>query len=696
MFRRDEAIELLTTAMAPPGAGRQRGRSPFLVYEGMRGTGKTVLLRGVADELRGQIPSAYIDFDAVSGADIPLVLSLLSQGLYNTYPRYGRLRFPRLALGQHAITVNLDATGSAAAGPPAPAGAADAGSTVSTATVGPATLPDAERRHARMRASLRSLRGFDDLQGVLATAAAAVLGSLYPIPAEPTKTLSERAVKFATDPLFGSAHFLGRYLKWFADPKPAAGSPDPVHTLVELNAWANAAPADGRGTQHLIDDLMCAAFLADLVDFFPTGRAAATWAYDIVLLLDNAGTRLGRRFLDALDRAGAHAPETPLTVVAATRGDLLLGEPPEHIHEVRPSDPYAGPSEPIPAADHRPWRRYRLPDLYEDDVAGMIRAAGLAAHVDRRLFRAIHQFTGGHPGSTATIIGAVDRHRSSAGDLDLLLSTRPGVAPLAPTPPTLARRLRDDLIEPRIPPERIDELVTCAAARTQDDARQLVTDRTLVRHLHEQIEVLVALDLWNPDRGAGQVLLRRLLLRELAERGHNGGSAGGGGAKRTARSRPAPLPRWPDVVARLRKQSQSRGDSDAELYYALAEGDLRSVAEELTRRIDLDDPGTWLDLLLAVVTAPTRRTQSHESPTTRRDALVFKISQGQDPPPGTITGLIAGLWVASDPLCGLDRRYLYGRIAADLQRVAQDHMAFTPHRLYEETHRNSRLEELWA
>ncbi|MFC3996853.1 hypothetical protein ACFOVU_13065 [Nocardiopsis sediminis] len=690
MFRREEAIELLTTAMAPPGAGGQRRRSPFLVYEGMRGTGKTVLLRSLTDELREQVPAAYIDFDAVTGAEIPMVLSLLSQGLYNTYPEYGRLRFPRLALGQHAITVNLDAPG-----PPSPAdngAAADAG-----LGGGPANpLPNAERRHARMRASLRDLRGFDDLQAVLATAAAAVLGALYPVPAEPTRTLTEIIVKILTDLLFGSVYGLGRHLRWFADPKPAKGGGDPVHTLVELNGWANSAPGSSEADQRRIDDLMCAAFLADLVDFFPTRGKVATWAYDIVLLLDNADTRLGRRFLDALERAGAHDPHIPLTVVAATRGDLLRGERPDRIHEVRPADPDPAPPAPRPDADHCAWRRYRLPDLGEDDVEKMIQAAGLTAHVDRRLFRAIHQFTGGHPASVATIIGAADRHRSAADDLDRLLDQRPHADPLAPRPPTLATRLRNDLIEPRIPPERIDELITCAAARTQDDARRLVNDRSLVRHLHDQIEVLLALDLWNPERGAGQALLRRLFLRELAER-DRGGASNGSAAKRAARSRPAPLPRWSDVFSHLRKLAQARSDAEAELYYALADGDLHSVADELTRRVGSDDPQEWLGLLHAVTAAPVRRpAQPHGSPTARRDALVFKITQAQAAPPGAITGLIAGVWVASDPFCGLERRYLHAQIAADLQRVAQDHMAFTPRRLYEETHRNTRLEELWA
>src|SRR5436305_11843968 len=85
-------------------------RRPVLVFEGVRGSGKSALLARLAELADQRVPYAYLNFEAAgqSRARVPQVLSALALGLNRRCPFYGRLRFPRLVIGQLVTQLTLD------------------------------------------------------------------------------------------------------------------------------------------------------------------------------------------------------------------------------------------------------------------------------------------------------------------------------------------------------------------------------------------------------------------------------------------------------------------------------------------------------------------------------------------------------------------------------------------------------------
>ncbi|RNL85798.1 hypothetical protein EFW17_07505 [Halostreptopolyspora alba] len=536
-----------------------------------------------------------------------------------------------------------------------------------------------------MIAKLRSMRGFDHAQQALTDSAQTALEAMLPsVPSEPARPLVERAVQRITSPILSRRVLLGKYQRWYGGHSPAVGQDDSIETLIDLSHWAHHS--DNPDARVRIDDLLCRAFLADLREFSPQGRRARTWALDSVIVLDNVDTEIGRRLLDHLGRAGAWDPGEPLMVVAGSRGGLLRGEPHHDIGEAN-----ANGEEETDYQHNRvgsssaKWLRYRLPDLTLEDVQALMRPSGLSARADRRLFRAVHQLTGGHPGSVAALISTADRHRPQSSDLGKLLDSRGPAQPPEPPPPPLEERLIADLLGPQVQDDRIEDLVTCSAARTYNEALRLAADSDLVGPLRTELDLLSVVDLWGRSTGAGQALLRRLLLRRLAARGHESG----GTAEKDN-------PGWSKVHGRLRDYARTRHDTSMELYYALANGDLEFVERALAQPVAMDSPDSWLRLLSEVTSAPGDwPPHSRKTPIQQRDTVTHRCTRMPDPPSIPVARLVAALWVGADPLCGLERKHLHEGIALDYRTIAHSR-ATVPVELLREADRHEELARLWS
>lgn len=119
-----------------------------------------------------------------------------------------------------------------------------------------------------------------------------------------------------------------------------------------------------------------------------------------MVLLDNADTMLGRRFLDHLVRArrqraaGEQDDADPLTVVATSRGALLADVPDTDQALVELGDARSRQPTGVPAWSRFWWLRYRLPDLTEDEVGRAVADLALSWGDDQRLTRVAYQLTG--------------------------------------------------------------------------------------------------------------------------------------------------------------------------------------------------------------------------------------------------------------------------------------------------------------
>jgi hypothetical protein len=159
-------------------------------------------------------------------------------------------------------------------------------------------------------------------------------------------------------------------------------------------------------------------------------------------------------------------------------------------------------------------------------------------------------------------------------------------------------------------------------------------------------------------------VLHRLLARCLAGRGEN----------ETAD--------WDTVHRRLRPTAAwgklTEHDKVRDLYHALALGELRPVTRRLAGWLVELDAATWLTLVKAIVVAP-RRSPAGPEPAIDAENLAKAVGMadpgdaaGPDQPPlRVLAALIAGLWIAADPLTGESRRDLHLGIAAGYDAAAQ-------------------------
>lgn len=650
IYGRKPVIKLVRELMVRKEAGRslRNPHSPILVIEGFRGSGKTALL-SVLDELLDQrVPRARLDFETAKHASVPQVLSALAFELSRKCPRYGMLQFPRFIVGQLAAGLELD-------------------------------LTDHGQARKQVAAALERRRGVDTLRDVLVETAGDVLTTVgrssgLPI-GPPARYVAERGLRWLTARLPGRV-VLGFFQNWYGH-RDLGLTNDSVDVLVDLNRWAS--DDKDEDSRQRVDDLLWAAFLADLRTEFDRGRRADERSLNCVVLLDNVDTVLGRRFLEELVRArrqrvaGGQDDADPLTVVATSRGALLAEVPSTERTLVELDNARSGQLPDITDRSCRSWLQYRLPDLTEDQVGAAVAALDLGRGNDQRLTRVVFDLTGGHPASTSLVLDAVATYPPDNRIEPEAMVGRTFPAQSAGSPSVedqVLSRLLTGVSEAAIP-----DLVTCAAARERRHALTLASDDDLL--VAGQTNYLEVLDtiLWPPDGAVGAALLRRLLLRRLALRD------------------PTVAPSWVEVHGRLRAVCRAEKDELGELYYTLATGELAVVVRRLHLRHSELEVAPWFALVESVTTAP-HQCRRRENPIDEVRTLVRTAELEQ--PLRSLARLVAALWIAADPFGDSDRRDLYLQIAAGYSEVARLSPGGPPAVLLQAARRYQRQAEWWG
>lgn len=539
VYGREPVIKLVRELMAREevGGSLRNQHFPILVVEGFRGAGKTALLSALEDLLDQRVPHAKLDFEATSGASITQVLSGLAFELSGKCRRYGALRFPRFIIGQLVMGLDLD-------------------------------LKDHAQARGQVIEVLERRRWVDTIRAELVDMAGTVLktlGESSGAPVEPPRTVFGLALKWLTARA-PARIVLGSFQGWYGH-RDLGLANDSIDMLVNLNRWARNK--EDKGSRQRVDELLLAAFLADLRTEFDRGRRADERSLNCVVLLDNADSRLGRRFLNELVRArrqraaGEQHDADPLTVVATSRERLLAGVPSADwetvpLHNTR--------------SEQRPgkldwsrlwWLRYQLPGLTEDEISRAV-ATSVPATVDnQRVTRVFSQLTDGHPASIRLVLDAVARNPPVHPIEPEVTLSQPPSGEDSDRWPTVEDQMLDRLLDVSNAKSPLQDLVTCTAARELPHALALAAQDDLV--VSDQVKFLENLEpiLWPADQMAGLALPRRLLQRRLARRD------------------PAVAPSWSQVYGRLRdacrtKDGETKGDEAGELYYALAAGELGS------------------------------------------------------------------------------------------------------------------------
>ncbi|WP_020670354.1 hypothetical protein [Amycolatopsis nigrescens] len=616
---------------------------PVLVVEGFHGSGKTALLSALANRLDQRVPHVKLDLETNRHASVPQLLSAIAFDLSRKYPQYDSLQFPRFIIGQLVMRLELD-------------------------------LSDHSRAYQQVVEALKHHRGFDTVRQVLVETAGSVLlnmGRNAGVPVEPPSRLLEAALDWLSDRVTGRRLVLGSFQNWYGH-RDLGLLNDPIDMLVDLNR--RATDYADEENQRRIDDLLWAAFLADLRAAFGRGRRADERSLNCVVLLDNADTALGRRFLHQLVRArrqraaGDQDDADPLTVVATSRGALLADVPEADQALVTQEDLRAGP---LPQHVDWPrcwWLRYRLSDLTEDEVGRAVIDMTLDWGDNQRLPRILYGLTGGHPASTRLMLDAIAKSSPKKWfDPE---------AVLAQVEPDDQRSVEEQLLGSLLADAtdaELRDLATCAAARKRAHALLLAGQDDLLLSGRAGYEEALDPILWPADGSAGLTLLRRLAGRRLARRD------------------PALEPSWSDVHARLRVACRAEGDEAGDLYHALADDELGFVARRLHERLLELDAETWFHLLASVTEAPHRQRQP-EAPIDEVRTLVG--SAGLEQPLIPVGSLVAALRIVADPCTDSRRRALHLQIADDYSAVSRL-CPGGPHAVFLEAARRHRREAEW-
>ncbi len=649
IYGRKPVIKLVRELMVREevGSSLRNRHSPILVVEGFRGSGKTALLC-VLDELLDQrVPRARLDFEAAKHASVPQVLSTLAFELSRKCPRYGVLQFPRFIVGQLVTGLELD-------------------------------LTDHAQARKQVVAALERRRGVDTVRDVLLETAGDVLSTMgrssgLPV-GPPGSYVAERGLRWLTTRAPGRV-VLGSFQNWYGH-RDLGLTNDSVDVLVDLNRWARD-DKDEHFRQR-VDDLLWAAFLADLRTEFDRGRRADERSLNCVVLLDNVDTVLGRRFLDELVRArrqrvaSGQDDADPLTVVATSRGALLPEVPSTERTLVELDDARSGRFLDPTDRSHRWWLQYRLPDLTEDQVGAAVVALDLDRGNDQRLTRVVFTLTGGHPASTSLVLDAI-----ATCPPDNRVEPEAIVGRMFPAQSAGAQKTEDQVLSrllAGVSEAAISDLVTCAAARERRHALTLASDELLVTGQTNYLEVLDTI-LWPPDGAAGAALLRRLLLRRLALRDPTAASS------------------WAEVHGRLRDVCRAEKDEVGELYYALAVGEFAAVVRRLHQRHSELAAAPWFELVESVAAAP-HQYRGRENPIDEVRTLVRTAQLEQ--PLHCLARLVAALWIAADPFRDSDRRDLQLQIAAGCSDVARLSPGGPPAVLLQAARRYQRQAEWWG
>jgi hypothetical protein len=675
-------------ARAERSDGLHSLRTPVLLFTGIRGSGKTDLLTDLRGLLGTNFPKAYLDGEWAFHSTRDM-LALLALEL-NEQCGYGKLAFPRLVTGEIAIRPDI------------------------------APL-DPDHTREQMAAVLAD---HSRVKGVLENSIRAILrGALTPVVAHgPTASAGlhgkydakELLGPFA-DKRHGRADFLERGMEWWGHQDRGLGN-DPIDELINLRLDAERARAhrqadvagrrnESADSRRMIARRLWAALLADLRDGF-SGRRAINWTRNCVLLLDNADTPAARAFLEELvsvrkDRE--HDEPDPLTVVATSRGSLT-----SRVSTAAPAalDQAGRAHYGTRSGPEIWWYPVMLPPLNWSQTSTMVDTLRLPGAHAEAVTAAVHGFTGGHPAATRTLLTAVAANPVSLAELNLsdLLASK-DLAEDAEQERTVEAALLERLLMPALAADQAaaEDLATCSAARHKEVALRLSTDSRLLEQLPGELTAVFSSGYWSVDPASGRAvlypLLRRLLLRRLADRG--------GDAKAS----------WARAHLWLRWRALRDGQQDTALYYTLAlagtdqdelaallrrsgekaaretgqpaekpaaqerpaatprEADplefelpLQHVAQQLADSLK-SDATTWLRRVAWITSAPTRLDLGRKP----RDQAVMLTSwvDKRAEPLAPVARYVAYCWLGADPLSAPHWGWLLSQMAGELDLISR-------------------------
>jgi hypothetical protein len=627
---RDPVLEMLRDlimhrSVVPKHAGRNadtwRPLVPILVGPG--GSGRTALLAELADQLHDQ-PHVMLDTAQMVSPGVWASIPDLLTTMVFTLVRQGgrRWSFSRYIVGRLVTEMDLDGV-------------------------------DTARARAQLCAELARVKDPEALGQRLAS-----LVRLLPLvggPAIPDEAV-EQTIPLITRGLtqlrMGRVVTLRAGQNWYGH-RDKRWKRDPVAELVALNWMQKRGNEDAQAE---VVQVLMAAFLADV------RSEAARWgrALGPVLLLDNADSGPAVEFLCALEAVrtapGADLSSDHLTVIATSNGALLahlgITDDEQPLDDERIDGLRAGRLD-APG----PWLPVALRDLTPSEVGLMASDIQLPTASRHCVVRAVLGLTHGHPKASQLLLQAAAAAGSDRMNLQALLRAR---VPDRPGRTPVGERILSSMLGPLPEPLRGD-LITCAAARTQEEAELLARSGLLTTAVRDRVAVL-SRAYWSSHDDDGRPimhpLLRRLLLRELAARDREG-------------------PRgWATVFGWLVANVPRTDDDSGRLHYALALGDVGCVAVTLADLLATRGGDAWVRLVRSLVTTavPTFLTDGpvHTVRQVVADALAQQ-AEAVDRPDwvATVATLLTAWQAVSDPLVTVERADLHAMVATGLDTVAE-------------------------
>jgi hypothetical protein len=614
----------------PERDGQRLSRQvPILVFVGPRGSGKSLLVAELARKLdESRNPYARIDFESTDfekAEKMPThgLLTAIAFQLSRHYGRVRKLGFPRFIVGQLVINQTID-------------------------------LTDRSRARAQVKQIMEEYKNIGKLRDFLLSMADPWAGQRGI-----DRALVDQGVRLLLKGLtsrpWGSRAIFGPGPTWYGH-QGRRLSHDPIEVLIDLNR--KSRNVDDKLDRRAVEEVVWAAFLADLKEGFQHWRWSRGRPVNCVLLLDDADSPAACMFLEELAEARqrlhrSEGQHDPLTVVAMSRGPLGHG--------------IAGPAQLIPTPeaagyeDYVQWRVSgdkrseswyvtRLRDLNENEVNEMVSDSVLGDHSLKRVVKVVYQVTGGHPASTRLFLDAIAAPTNSHRPLREVLDW--------PTPNDQDGILSNALLEPLLQdfmPDEIEDLTSLAAARDLSQASQLKRSGMLTAS-PDALRALLGWEIWTLGSAERTMrpVLRLLLLRRLAARD----------SRRQAN--------WSAIHGWLGDSCRENGEEDGELYHSLATGDLKTVVVRLAgilKAIESErDRKAWFKLLDSVSGAPAR--PIHSDPLIDHVQTLTKWIDPSDRPLAPLARLIAASWIATNAVGGEQESSLHLARAAAYDEIA--------------------------
>ena len=459
--------------------------------------------------------------------------------------------------------------------------------------------PDADR--AAMRAFIDSLRGrrLSPETRALAAKVGDIVGPWFGLPALPGA--ADLALGAVDTALFRFRRPAG--LAWWG-----SGPRRQLDELLELHRMVNKGTPDER---QAAEQRLAHAFLTDLRESYAGNLLTSPTEVAAVVTLDNAHTRAGQLALGLIAQVRNRTGPDPLLVIAGCgrKPDRLgLGD--------QPSDERLEVAAWRAAVrDGRSETQFLPIDLRaltSDEVQEWGRRLG---RHDFTALAAAHRLTAGHPGGLAELLPAepFGQYRAALARKD-----------------DSGRRQADVLLEALLPSASsrlVAELTTCAAVpRLVSSDIQVALGRDnadRADHLRRELTAR----LWLSPGDTMHPWLRQLLLLSLQ-----------------ARSSSHPQS-WTRVHSRLRAHRAATGDHTGAAYHLLASNDHEPVVQDLIGGVAQAD-AQWFTALRRITAAP----RSSSDTDAEAFATPHQAAGGVDRTAIALTRLVAGMWLAGDPL----------------------------------------------